>query len=271
MLLHLKKNHLLLFTWLLLFGYITENIGVKYGILPLPVSGVFRGRGLPLLCDAGSRSADSSRRSTCTAMPCTATVPVHRHHRTAFLKFNINNAVIPGVFVITFLLCSGRFQYQNELVPLGKVLWHLTGFVFGILLFLSMALLYFTRTNTDIIKMLGREPDEYRPTEPLVDIIGPQHAEPPKRRVEQRKASRWLQRQQRSEKWRVDTYLTPRLRIMLARSSAHYDKELLRDVLWQNHINGSIFEVVLVISFIALGAFSDFASSPFLLGPACSF
>ena len=56
----------------------------------------------------------------------------------------------------------------------------------------------------------------------------------------------------------METYLTPRLRIKLARSSAHYDKEMLRDVLWQNHINGSIFEVVLVISFIALGAFSDF-------------
>jgi len=43
---------------------------------------------------------------------------------------------------------------------------------------------------------------------------------------------------------------------MFAWSSAHYDQELLRDVLWQNHINGSIFEVVLVLSFIALGAFS---------------
>ena len=56
----------------------------------------------------------------------------------------------------------------------------------------------------------------------------------------------------------METYLTPRLRIKLARSSAHYDMEMLRDVLWQNHINGSIFEVILVISFIALGAFSDF-------------
>lgn len=260
LLLHLKKNHLLLFTWLLLFGYITENIGVKYGIPYLFLYPEYFGVvGFPSYAITGFALGGfiTAFNLYSYAMhgyrfPFIATIA------RPFLKFNINNAVIPGVFVITFLLCSGRFQYQNELVPLGKVLWHLTGFVFGILLFLSMALLYFTRTNTDIIKMLGREPDEYRPTEPLVDIIGPQHAEPPKRRVEQRKASRWLQRQQRSEKWRVDTYLTPRLRIMLARSSAHYDKELLRDVLWQNHINGSIFEVVLVISFIALGAFSDF-------------
>ena len=90
-----------------------------------------------------------------------------------------------------------------------------------------------------------------------MDIIGPQHAHAPRGGSERRKALRWLRRQQRSEKWRVETYLSPRLRIMLARRSDHYDQELLRDVLWQNHINGSIFEVILVLSFIALGAFSD--------------
>ena len=32
LLLHFKKNHLLLLVWLLLFGYITQGLGVKYGI-----------------------------------------------------------------------------------------------------------------------------------------------------------------------------------------------------------------------------------------------
>ncbi|MCB0769155.1 MAG: patatin-like phospholipase family protein [Flavobacteriales bacterium] len=260
LLLHLKKNHLLLLTWLLLFGYITENIGVKYGIPYLflypeyygdvgfysyAITGFALG-GFITAFNLYSYAMHGYR------FPFIATIA------RPFLKFNINNAVIPAIFVLSFLVCSGRFQYANELVPMGQVIWHLLGFVFGILLFLALALLYFTRTNTDIIKMLGREPDEYRPAEPLVDIIGPQYSSPPQRRMEQRKASRWLQRQQRSEKWRVDTYLTPRFHIKLARSSSHYDKELLRDVLWQNHINGSIFEVVLVVSFIALGAFSDF-------------
>jgi len=31
-LLHLKKNHLTLLCWLVFFGYITQNVGVKYGI-----------------------------------------------------------------------------------------------------------------------------------------------------------------------------------------------------------------------------------------------
>ncbi len=257
--LHLKKNHLLLFTWLLLFGYITESIGVKYGIpylflypeyfgdvgfLSYAITGFALG-GFITAFNLYSYAMHGYR------FPFIATIA------RPFLKFNINNAVIPGLFVVTFLWCSGQFQYSKELTPFYLVLWHLSGFLFGILLFLALALLYFTRTNTDIIKMLGSEPEAFRPMEPLVDIIGPKPDAAPHGRVEKRKASRWLRRQQRSEKWRVETYLTPRLKIMLARSSAHYDKELLRDVLWQNHVNGAIFEVVLVLSFIALGAFSD--------------
>lgn len=258
--LHLKKNHLLLFTWLVLFGYITESLGVKYGVpylflypeyfgqvgfLSYAITGFALG-GFITAFNLYSYAMHGYR------FPFIATIA------RPFLKFNINNAVIPALFILTFLFCSARFQYTKELVAVPQIILHLAGFLFGILLFLALALLYFTRTNTDIIKMLGPDAEHYRPVEPLVDIIGPQHDAPPQRKVEQRKAMRWLRRQQRSEKWRVETYLTPRLRIMLARSSAHYDKELLRDVLWQNHINGAIFEVVLVLSFIALGAFSEF-------------
>lgn len=260
LILHLKKNHLLLFTWLLLFGYITESIGVKYGIpylflypeyfgqvgfISYAITGFALG-GFITAFNLYSYAMHGYR------FPFIATIA------RPFLKFNINNAVIPAIFIATFLVCSARFQYTKELESAPAIIIHLSGFVFGIGLFLAMALLYFTRTNTDIIKLLGSDAEAHRPMEPLVDIIGPMHDAPPHRKQEQRKAMRWLRRQQRSEKWRVETYLTPRLRIMLARSSAHYDKELLRDVLWQNHINGSIFEMVLVLSFIALGAFNEY-------------
>lgn len=259
LLLHLKKNHMLLLAWLLLFGYITESIGVKYGIPYLFLYPEYFGKvgfishaitgfalgGFITAFNLYSYAMHGYR------FPFIATIA------RPFLKFNINNAIIPVLFVLTYLWCAGVFQYTKELVPASHVALHLCGFVFGILLFLALALLYFTRTNTDIIKMLGKPAEEYRPAEPLMDILGPQHPTIPHAGAEKRKASRWLRRQQRTEKWRVETYITPRMRIMLARSSAHYDKELLRDVLWQNHINGSIFEVVLVLSFILLGAFSD--------------
>lgn len=259
LLLHVKKNHLLLLVWLLLFGYVTGNIGVKYGVPHLFLFPEYFGRvdmlsylitgfslgGFIVAFNLYSYTLHAYR------FPFISTIG------RPFLKFNVNNSTIPVLFILTYLWCSGHFQVYKEFVPPGRMVLHLAAFLLGVTLFLGLALLYFTRTNTDIIKVLGREPEETTHEPPLVDIIAPLHDRPPIEPAEKRKATRWLRRAQRVEKWRVESYLTPRLRLLRARSSAHYDRDLLRGILWQNHINGSIFEMGLVLSFILLGAFSE--------------
>jgi hypothetical protein len=266
--LHVKKNHMLLLCWLLLFLYVTGSLGEKYGIPNLFLYPEYFGAvgffshvivgfalgGFIIAFNLYSYTMHGYR------FPFIATLS------RPFLKFNVNNAIIPAIFILTYLVCTARYQYTQEFESVGHIILHLSGFLFGTFLFMGLALLYFTRTNTDIIKLLGRNPEAYQPEAPLIDIgpmhldaddLSPQHDTPPRGGKERRKANRWLRQALRGEKWRVETYLTPRLRIMLARSSSHYDREILRDVMWQNHINGSIFEVVLVVSFIALGAFSE--------------
>lgn len=266
--LHVKKNHMLLVCWLLLFLFITQSVGLKYGVPSLFLYPEYFGKAsffsfaITGFALGGFITAFNLYSYTMHGyrFPFIATLA------RPFLKFNVNNAIIPAVFVLTYLWCSGSFQYSSEFETPARIALHLFGFVFGMFFFLALALLYFTSTNTDINKLLGRDPDSYRPEAPLIDIgpmhldaddLSPQHDAPPRKGNEKRRANRWLRRAQRTEKWRVETYLSPRGRLMLARSSSHYDREMLRDVLWQNHINGSIFEVVLVLSFIALGAFSD--------------
>lgn len=257
LLLHIKKNHLLLLCWLIFFAYITESIGVKYGIPYLflfpEYFGVVSFWSFLLLGFSFGGFVVAFNLYTYTAhayrFPFITTIA------RPFLKFTVNNAVIPVLFGLTYLFCSARLQLVKELIPPAEVVLHLSGFVLGGTLFLALALLYFTRTNIDIHTFLGKDVDTYQAEQPLEDIVPPRPIPP--LRQEQRKATRWLRREQRTRKWKVETYLTPRLRIMLARSSEHYDKDLLRSVLWQNHINGSIFEVVLLTTFIALGAFSD--------------
>jgi hypothetical protein len=99
-----------------------------------------------------------------------------------FLKFNINNAVIPGLFILTFLICSARFQYTKELVALGHCHPPLRLPVRGPATFLSMALLYFTRTNTDIIKTAGQRTGGLPSTGTFGGHHRPQHDAPPARR-----------------------------------------------------------------------------------------
>ncbi len=255
--LHLKKNHLLLLCWLVLFGFITQSMGMKYGVPYLFLFPEYFGEstfwsfGILGFALGAFFTAYNLYSYTTHAyrFPFIATIS------RPFLKFSINNALLPLIFVITYLISSARLQHTKELVPALDVAINLLGLLVGIALFMTVAMLYFTRTNTDIHKLLGAEADNYRAPEPMLDIL-PQHP-PGQQRQELRKATRWLRREQRTKKWRVEMYLTSPFRVALARSSAHYDKALLRSVLWQNHINGSIFEVVLVVTFIALGAFSD--------------
>ena len=257
--LHVKKDHALLLLWLILFGYITQLIGVKYGIPYLFLYPEYFGRvsfwsyGILGFALGGFITAYNLYTYTVHAyrFPFVATLS------RPFLKFNFNNALIPVAFVLTYLVCSARVQVEKELLTNGEIVLNLVGFLVGIFLFLLLALAYFTRTNTDIHKMLGPDAEEHRAPEPMADIIAPMPIAGPSTRQEKRRAIRWLRRQQRTRKWHVETYLAHPFKVALARSSSHYDRDLLRSVIWQNHINGSVFEVVMVLSFIALGAFSD--------------
>jgi hypothetical protein len=263
LLLHVKKNHLTLLCWLVFFGYITQSIGLKYGIpyifLYPEYFGTANGWSFLLLGFSLGGFITAFNLFTYTAhayrFPFVATLA------RPFLKFNINNGLIPFAFVLTYLWNSAELQVTKELVsPLDTAL-HLLAFLFGIGLFLVIALLYFTRTNTDLHKILAKDADAFGP-EPVMEDLAPPI--PPVRR-QQRKASRWLRHEQRLRKWRVETYLTWPFGIRLARSSKHYEKDVLREVLWQNHINGSIFELAVVVTFFALGAFS---TTPFFAIPA---
>ena len=123
LLLHLKKNHLLLLAWLLLFAYVTENLGVKYGLpylflfpeyfgrvgfLSFAITGFALG-GFITAFNLYSYAMHGYR------FPFIATIS------RPFLKFNVNNALIPALFVITFLWSSASFQYEKELLQPGTI------------------------------------------------------------------------------------------------------------------------------------------------------
>lgn len=255
--LHLKKNHVLLLCWAVLFAFITQQMGMKYGVPYLFLYPEYFGKstfwsfGLLGFSVGGFFTAFNLYSYTTHAyrFPFIATIA------RPYLKFTINNALLPLAFTLVYLVASARLQYTKELVGPLDIAVNLLGFLIGIALFTTIALLYFTRTNTDLHKLLGPDVEKHQAPQPMEDIV-PMHR-PTAQRQQLRKATRWLRREQRTRKWRVDLYLTSPFRLALARSSAHYDKELLRSVLWQNHINGSIFSVVLLITFIAMGAFSD--------------
>lgn len=155
-----------------------------------------------------------------------------------FFKFSINNFILPLLFIIAYFYFSIRLQYYRELVPIKDIIIHLSGFLSGLVLFVIICFSYFLKTNKDAeFFKRNREKTKTKKDSKL-------HA--------------WFSPRLALRSWRVDTYLNHPFSIGLARDSTHYDKNLLYNVLTQNHVNAALFELAVVFSFVLIGTLSAF-------------
>lgn len=250
--LHVKKNHFLLFFWLLLFGYTTGVLGGKYGVDHQFLFPEYFGRNSPmaffilgftlggfvLAFNLYSYILHGFR------FPFIATL------NRPFLKFTYNNFIIPVAFVITWCAQSYRLQMEEELVSVPEAMANIAGMLLGLLIFSFLMLLYFGLTNQSAPK-LSRKMGHATEGENLVTAT-------------LHKRGNWYPSDRRSRIWRVETYLSNPFSVKLARPTVHYDRALLERVFSQNHINASILEVVLIATFVLIGAFgrNDFFIIP---------
>ena len=169
-----------------------------------------------------------------------------------FLKFSVNNFIIPFTFVLTYIFASIKFQSTQELLEPMQIARNIFGFVVGMFSFLVLSLVYFRFTNKNLLnyeeKAEGGEEDEMVKTN--------------LHRKSKIKESTWLKRE-----WRVETYLSSAVRVKLARSARHYNSELLAKVLSQNHLNASFFEILLIASFLLVGSLRE---NPYFVLPAAA-
>ncbi len=251
--LHFKKNHLLIAFWLVLFGLITYNIGVKYGVPILILSPEYLGKsgfwaftilgfsfgGFIMAFNLYSYVMHGFR------FPFIASVS------RPFFKFCINNFILPLLFVLIYLYNSFIFQTHKELISVGQALFNLFGFLVGILFFFFLSLYYFFKTNRDIntIHQSNKGKGMIEWTDSSLWQM----------------ASRWKSIQRNHRDWRIETYLTHPFQIGLARKNEHYTDELIEKVFAQNHINAAIFELLLIVSFVLLGSLREYKT---LLIPA---
>ncbi|MBX9850776.1 MAG: patatin-like phospholipase family protein, partial [Cytophagaceae bacterium] len=159
---HLKKNQVLLLLWLLMFGFVTQNVGMMVGapylfLDPEYINSVdFRGFliiGISLAIFIMSFHIttyilDSYRFNFLGTIP------------KPFTKFCLNNSLIPIAFVIVYLICIIRFQTKNMLAPPDEILIELGAFLTGLCGTLFILFLYFRSTNKDIFIELALSLDK---------------------------------------------------------------------------------------------------------------
>ena len=243
---NLKKNHFVLIIWLFLFGVVSGKILVKYGIPSLflypEYLGVVGSKSHFILGFALGGFIMAYNITTYIMngfrFPFIATLS------RPFIKFCLNNLILPITFLTVYSYFLIHFQIKSELESIKNVAINVFSFWIGILSFLFICTTYFLSTNKDIFKIFGisSEPQkgEANPVQGMLH-----------------KKEKWYNVFNEDREWDVETYLSSFNKISLARTSQHYSRDMLKKVFAQNHVNASLFEIIVIISIFILGYFRE--------------
>lgn len=162
-----------------------------------------------------------------------------------FYKFLLNNSLIPFAFMINISVNIYLFQKGSQYVDTAEIMFFILSLNGGALGFVILSLLYFIPTNKDLFKITGKKQEEFHGKSSNIQTTLHRH-------------QTWY-RPFMVNTYALFYYLNSDFRIKRSRSSAHYDVNILNKVFAQNHINASIFEIFLVISFAIIGLFRGYA------------
>lgn len=242
----LKFNLVLILFWAFLFGVINYGVGVGIGLPYLFLSPDYLGQSNTIAFLSVGVSIGGFimafhlysyfRLGSRYIFIATLSRP--------FFKFMINNSIIPFVFMVNLSINIYLFQKGQEFTHISEVMQLIFALNGGVLIFILLAILYFIPTNKDFFKLTGKKSEEFY--------------------TELSNIQTTLHRQEAWYKSSIDKrekrfyYIGKGFRLKKSRSASHYDNTILDKVFAQNHINASVFEVFLVISYISIGFFKDF-------------
>lgn len=261
-LLHLRDNHVLLFFWVFLGGLITGSFGTGYGVPYLFWDPEYMGKvdfwsflilgfsfgGFMMAFNISSYILNA------TKFPFLATL------NRPFLKYSLNNFIIPGIFIVAYLYKMTKFQVSNEFfletnkLKTGTVVFYdVLGFVLGAAMFSAIGHTYFAATTRNVFKLFGLQIENEthlkakRPMARPIKVFF-------EKNLSFRRASEAITAH---DEWKVSTYLVNPIRVALTRDTTHYDRGMLAKVFDQNHLMATFFVILIFVSFIALGAFRE--------------
>ena len=241
---HLKNNPILVFIWLTLIGIVTQTILTKYGIPYLYLSPEYLGEvsflsyamvgfsfgGFIMAFNISSYIINGHR------FPFIATLS------RPFFKYFLNNFSYAIILILIYYFSVINFLIKDG-SSAAEILSYLAGFTSGLLLIIVISLTYFINTNKDFVKLFGINPEDNRSRKSIKTVLY--------------KKVKWHSFFNPDREWKIETYLSGFTKISIARSTDHYDSEMLKKVFSQNHLNAAIFEIIIILSLILLSFGSD--------------
>jgi len=247
---HIKRNYLFIIFWAILFGFVIEYLGVKYGIPYLFLSPEYLNKVNFLSFFLLGLSVGIF----IMAFHIASYIIMGYRFRfiatlsTAFFKFCINNSTIPLLFLIVFGIKLFIFYSNQAHFSINVTASYYFGFLIGNTVFILFSIFYFSQTNKSLFKLFGIPigKEKENGTHPKIKLFSPSFS---KKKVE---------RGTLPGESEVRSYLYSPFKVRIARKSSHYNTEILMKVLNQHHHNAAFYLLAIFSIILFIGIFRDF-------------
>jgi hypothetical protein len=237
--LHFRKYQVLLIFWFIMFSVVNSGFMKSFGADALFLAPEYLGNvtsisfaimgmaiGVFIMCWNITTFILFSRHFTFLAAT-----------QYPFLKYCVNNSVIPLGFLIFYLIKAYQFAHFKELISNVEIIFLTVGFLAGLLLILSISFFYFFRADKTILRRLQ---PAFKSAKNVIYHFQP---EPHPASIRSLIYSEWF----------LDSFF----RIRKCRDVSHYSKELMEKIFKQHHLAAVFSLIVAYVFLILIGFFLD--------------
>lgn len=247
--LQMRQNHLLLALWALLVLFISDRLASKFGIKYLflePEYGGEVGGAAFFLVGVGLGGLIMTWNLT-TYLLNARYFPFLATLQRPFGKYCINNVLLPLAFFGFYVLRLRAFLKSELNYGGGQLFATVMALLAGIVTVVLAYVFYFRFTNKDIASY----PDLRR-------LLMGQRSRRRRRILSGYRGQNIARLVSGERAWRVDNYLTERLRTRRTRSIKHYRPEQILGVFRQNHLNALLLQGGILLLLLAAGLIADY-------------
>jgi hypothetical protein len=238
--LHFRKYQILLVFWLVLFSAVNGSLMKSFGADALFLAPEYLG-------DVNALSTAILGLSVGVFIMCwniTTFILFSRHFtflaatQYPFVKYCVNNSILPVSFLLFFLFKSYAFTHYKELIPNIEIIFLTLGFLAGLLLLLTISFFYFFGADRTILRSL--EP-VFKNAKNYIANLQPEHT-PTNSKV------------LINSEWFLDSFF----KIRRCRDVSHYSEELMEKIFKRHHFAAVLCIFLAYLFLIIIGFFLDY-------------
>jgi hypothetical protein len=237
--LHIRKYQVLLIFWLVLFSTVNGTFMHTFGADSLYLAPEYLGS----VNVFGAAIVGISVGMFIMSWNITSFILFSRHFRflsattNPFLKYCINNFVIPALFLVFYFIKAWQFIRYKELIPTTEYLMLAGGFLCGLALILFLSFIYFFRADRSIFRRMMpviRNPHEY------ITHLKPGELPPSESRI-----------------IKVEWYLDTPTTVKKARDVSHYTRDFIENIFKRHHFAAVLSVFAAFLFLIVIGFLQD--------------